>query len=163
MPYFCSNFFSLSFSNYRKTLFKMATLTFCVGDQIFFICYLKNHMTFFGDFGSKLFGNILKIFLICCSNNFFWNHRINIPNASFYLFQVYPRFVSLLLFILWIIIFETKLRFGRNPSKPSSIQNYRNFILPKLAKLVSRPIQLMKKNIFFDVPKFRVFRLFSKF
>jgi hypothetical protein len=54
-----------------KKLFKMAILTFRLGHHIFFIlCYLKNHLTFFGDFRSKLFGNILKIFLISCSKFF---------------------------------------------------------------------------------------------
>jgi hypothetical protein len=38
----------------------MATLTFRVGDLIFFICYLKNHITFFWDFRSKLFGNYFE-------------------------------------------------------------------------------------------------------
>ena len=63
-------FFALFVSNQRKKLFNMATLTFRVGDHIFFICYLKNHMTLFWDFWSKLFGNILKIFLISGSKFF---------------------------------------------------------------------------------------------
>jgi hypothetical protein len=48
----------------------MATLTFRVGDHIFLICYLINHMIFFWDFRSKLFGNILKIDAISCSKFF---------------------------------------------------------------------------------------------
>jgi hypothetical protein len=57
MAYFFSNFYhSICFKSTKKIL-QMATWTFCVGDHIFFICYLKNHMTFFWDFGSKLFGN----------------------------------------------------------------------------------------------------------
>jgi hypothetical protein len=67
MPYFCLHFFTASVSNQRKQFFKMAT--FRLGD-IFFICYLKDHLTFFWDFRSKLFGNILKIFLISCSKFF---------------------------------------------------------------------------------------------
>jgi hypothetical protein len=63
------------FSFKRKKLFKMVTLTFRVGDQILFIFYLKNHMTFFLDLQSKLFGNLLKIFLISCLK-FFWNPKL---------------------------------------------------------------------------------------
>jgi hypothetical protein len=126
MPYFLFKFFSF-FSNQRKTLFKMATLTFCVGDHIFLICYSKNHMSWFCDFWSKIFGNITKIFLISCSKIFklifLESPAENIKNATFYLIQICPRFVSLPLFILWIILFATKLRFGRNPPKPSLIQN----------------------------------------
>jgi hypothetical protein len=48
----------------------MFTLTFREGVHIFFICYLKNYMTLFWDFWSKLFGNILKIFLISGSKFF---------------------------------------------------------------------------------------------
>jgi hypothetical protein len=59
---FCSKLFKLFFSNQREKLLRMATLTFRVGDHIFFICSLKNHMTFFCDFWWKIFGNILKIF-----------------------------------------------------------------------------------------------------
>ena len=63
---FCSNFFSLFVSNQRKTLFKMAFFNFSRRWPHIFISYLKNHMTFFWDIWSKLFGNIFKIFLISC-------------------------------------------------------------------------------------------------
>jgi hypothetical protein len=70
IPYFWSNFFySICFKSTKKR-FKMATLTFRLGDHIFFICYLKNHLTFFWDFRLKLFGNISKIFLISRSKFF---------------------------------------------------------------------------------------------
>ena len=53
-PYFSVNFFfKLFVSNQRKKFYKMAT--FRVEDHIFFICSLKNHMTFFGDYWSKIF------------------------------------------------------------------------------------------------------------
>jgi hypothetical protein len=82
----------------------MATLTFRVGDHIFFICNLKNHMTWFGDFWSKIIGNILKIFLISCSKTFkliFLESPAEImKNATFYFFQICPRFVFSHLFIL---------------------------------------------------------------
>ena len=74
----------------RKIFFK--TLTFHVGDQIFFICYLKNHMTWFCDFWSKIFGNILKIFLIFCSKIFKLIFLVssvkNIENATIYFIQI---------------------------------------------------------------------------
>jgi hypothetical protein len=82
----------------------MATLTFRVGDHIFCIWYLENHMTWFCDFWSKIFGNILKIFLISCSKIFklifLESPAENIKKANFYLIQICPRFVSSLLFIL---------------------------------------------------------------
>jgi hypothetical protein len=81
MLYFYSIFFSVFVSNQQKLLSKMATFTFRVGDHIFLLCYLKNHMTWFCDFWSKIFGNILKIFLISCSKIFkliFWNHQLKI-------------------------------------------------------------------------------------
>ena len=61
---FRSNFFfNICFKSTKK-LYKMATLTFPLGDQIFFICSLKNHMKWFSDFWSKIIRNISKIFLI---------------------------------------------------------------------------------------------------
>jgi hypothetical protein len=124
---FCSNFFSIFVSNQRKTLFKMVTFTFRVGDHIFFIFYLKNHITWFCDFWSKIIWNISKICLISCSKIFklifLESSAENIAYDTSYFIQICPLFVSLLLFILWIIIFATKLRFGRNPSKPSFTQN----------------------------------------
>jgi hypothetical protein len=115
-------FFSIFVSNQRRTLFKMATLTFRLSDHIFFICYLQNHMTWFCDFWSKIIGNILKFLLISCSKifklSFLESQAENMGIATYHFIQICPRFVSSILFILWIIIFETKLRFGRNPSMP---------------------------------------------
>ena len=117
-------FFSLFVSNQRKTLFKIATLTFCVGDHIFFLCYLKNHMTFFWDFWLKLFENILKIFFISCSKIFkliFCNHRLKILRLPPFILFKY----SLGLFLRsWSYIpFWMKIRFARNLVKPSLIKN----------------------------------------
>jgi hypothetical protein len=78
--------------------------------------------------------------------NFLVSPAGNIEIATFYYIQICPRFVSSLLFILWIILFQTKLRFGRNPSKPSFIQNWKKFIALKLATLVSQPIYRVKFN-----------------
>jgi hypothetical protein len=69
----------------------MATLTFRVGDHIFFICYLKNHLTWFGDFWSKIIEIISKIFLISCSKTFKFIF-LELPaeiikNAIFYFFS----------------------------------------------------------------------------
>jgi hypothetical protein len=131
----------------------------------------KKSSDIFWDFWSKLFGNILKIFLISCSNLkliFLESSAENIENAHLNFNQICPRFVSSLLFILLIIIFATKLQFERNPSKPflSRIKINRK---PQLVKLVSRPIHHVKftklnsrKKISFDVLKFRFFRLFSR-
>jgi hypothetical protein len=70
----------------------MATLTFRVGDHMFFTCNLKNHMTWFFDFWSKIIGNILKIFLISCSQIFkiilLESPAENIQNATFYFIQI---------------------------------------------------------------------------
>ena len=49
----------------------MAPLTFRLGDHIFFICSLKNNMTWFGDFWSKIIRNILKILSFLVQTNFF--------------------------------------------------------------------------------------------
>ena len=128
MPYFLLKFFfQYLFQINKKKLLKMATLTFRVGDHIFFIWYFKKHMTFFWDYRSKVFGNILKIFLISGSKIFklvfMESLAENIRNSYFQYIQICPRFVSLLLFILWIVSFEVKLWFGRSPSKPTFIQN----------------------------------------
>jgi hypothetical protein len=110
MPFFCS-IFSSFVSHQRKTVFQMATLTFRVGDHICLICFLKNHMTWFCDLWSKIFGNILKIFLISWSKIlkliFLESPAENMKKAISYFIQICLRFVSLLLFILWIIIFAT--------------------------------------------------------
>jgi hypothetical protein len=134
----------------------VVTLTFRVGDHIFFICSLKNQMTCFCDFDQNYF----EILLIYISKN-----------AIFYLFHICPRFVSLLSFILWIIIFATKLRFGRNRLSPLLIE--KSIILLKLAKFLSRPpnsiyfFYLMKINylrcakISFFFELFRIFEIFD--
>ena len=87
------------------------------------ICYLKNHMTFFWDFRSKLFGNILKIFPISCSKFFklifLGSLADNIGNGYFHYIKICLHFVSSLLLILWIILFKTKLRIDRNTPRPS--------------------------------------------
>jgi hypothetical protein len=88
--------FKLFISNQREKLYKMATLTFRVGDHIFFIWSLKNHMTFVWDFLSKIFGNILKIFKLI----FLESPAKIIENATFYFFKICPCFFSTLLFIL---------------------------------------------------------------
>jgi hypothetical protein len=118
----------------------MATLTFPLGDLIFFVCSFKNHMTCLSDFWSKIIKNILKIFHISCST------ISKLLPSYFQYIQICLRFVSSLLFILWIILFETKLWFGRNPSKPSFIQSWINFITPNFVKLVSRLIHNVKFN-----------------
>ena len=96
--FFHQIFFTVFVSNQRKKLFKMATLTFRVVDHIFFIWYLKNHTTFFWDFRSKLFGNILKIFLISCSKFFklifLESLAENIRNAYFHYIKTCLRFVG---------------------------------------------------------------------
>ena len=119
----CSNIFCIICFKSTKKLFDMATLTFHVSDHIFFICYLKNHMTLFWGFWSKLFGNILKIFLIPGSKFFkpiFLESSVeNFENGYFIFNQICPRFVSSLLFILWIILFWMKIRFARNKVKTS--------------------------------------------
>jgi hypothetical protein len=143
---FCVQIFiALFVSNQRKKIFNMATFTFRVGDYIFFICYLKNHMTLFWDFWSKLFGNIWKIFLISGSKFFkliFLEFSAeNIRNAYFHYIQTCLRFVFSLLFILWIIIFWIKIRFARNLAL---IKNLKKIISPRLAHLISRPVDHFK-------------------
>jgi hypothetical protein len=123
---FLYKFFSSFVSNQRKTLLKMATSTFRVGDHIFFICYLKNHMTWICDFWSKMFGNILKIFLISCSKILilvFWIHRQKI-------LRIPLLFLSNISLVCFFTLGHTlnhnypnKLRFGRNKLKASLIEN----------------------------------------
>jgi hypothetical protein len=67
----------------------MATFTFRVGDDIFIICSLKDHMTRFLDFWSK----ILQLIILESPAEI-------IENTTFNLFQLCPRFVSSRLFIL---------------------------------------------------------------
>jgi hypothetical protein len=64
------NFFFNSGYKSTKKLYKMATSNFRLVDHIFCICSLKNHMTWFSDFWSKIIRNILKIFLISSSKIF---------------------------------------------------------------------------------------------
>jgi hypothetical protein len=124
-------------------------------------------------FSVKKIGNILKIFVISCTKIFklifLESPAESIENLTFYFIQICPRFVSPLLFILWIIFFATKLRFGRNPSKPFFIKNKKKIISPKFAKLISRPIHHVKfislnlwKKSSFDVLKFRIVSSFFK-
>ena len=95
-------FFSLFVSNQHKTLFKMATLTFRFGDQIYFVCSLKNHMTRFFDVYSKLFWSILKK----CLSYLFSNKQLKILwMPPFTKFKYVLVFVSLL-FIFWIMVGE---------------------------------------------------------
>jgi hypothetical protein len=78
---FIGNFFwIICFESTRKTLKNFsATLTFRVGDHIFFICSLKNHMTFFWDFWSKIFKKfshfLFKNFLTYFSGITGWNYE----------------------------------------------------------------------------------------
>jgi hypothetical protein len=113
--------------NQRMKLYKIFTFTFRPDDLIFFICSLKNYMTWLIDFWSKIIKNILKIFLIYSSKIFktnlfgilswkYWNGYV------FYI-KICFRFVSSLLFILWIILFWMKIRFARNLVKHSLIKN----------------------------------------
>jgi hypothetical protein len=174
MFYFCSIFFQYLFQ-INEQYFSIATLAFRVSKQIFLMCYLKNHMTEFCDFWSKIFGNILKIFVISCSKIFklifLESPAENIENAAFYFIQICPCFVSSILFILWIIIFATKLRFVRNRLSPSLIKNKKKIIALKLAKFLSRPDQRIQfisfiscKKIFLTMcQNFGFFQIFWKF
>jgi hypothetical protein len=84
----------------------MATLIFRVGGHIIFLCYLKNHMTWFCDFRSKVNGNILKIFLVSSSKIFklifLESSAENIMNADINFNQICPRFGFSPLVIVWI-------------------------------------------------------------
>jgi hypothetical protein len=147
MLYFCSNFFySICFKSTKK-LFKMATFTFCLGDHIFFICYLKNHPTFFWDFRSKLLGNILKIFLISCSifqTNFSWILSWKYLKWLLSLCLNMSSFCSFALVYTLNYNFSDELRFGRNPLK--LYPELKKIISPKCDKLVSQPVYRLKKN-----------------
>ena len=102
-----------------------------------------NFLTCFCDFWLKIIKNISKIFLISCFKIFklifLESSAENIENATFHFIQICPCFVSSLLFVFWIIIFATKLRFGKNPSKLFFTKNQENFHWPKLAKLITDP------------------------
>jgi hypothetical protein len=112
---------------------------------------------------------ILKIFLISCSKFFklifLLSPAKNIENATIYFIQICPRFVSSLLFLLWIIIFETKLRKSIESLFYPELKMYLTETC-RIGKPTHSPfkiyfIQLM--IFFFDVPKFRLFSSFSKF
>ena len=138
-----------------RKVHKIATLTFRVGDHIFSSCSLKNHMTFFWDFWSKLFGNILKIFLISCSK-FFKLIFLNSPAKKkgmpfFYFVLIFPRFFSSHNFLKKNTVLEKSIEALFN-------QELRNSIWPKLAELVSRLDHRLKlilfiswKTIFFSM------------
>jgi hypothetical protein len=91
-------------------------------------------------------------------------------NATFYFIQICPRFVPSHLLILEIIIFERNYGLGKNLLRPLKFRIKKK--LHTKTCQIGKPthpsfqiyfIQLMKKDIFFDVPKFRFFRLFSNF
>ena len=111
MPCFLFKFFfNNSFKSTKNTL-QNWNFNFLRRSPHIFICFLKNHMTWFCDFWSKIFENIKKKFLISCSKIFkliFLELLVeNIENGYFNFIQIGPRFVHSLLFILWIIIFVT--------------------------------------------------------
>ena len=148
----------------------MSTLTFRVGNHIFI---LKNHITWFCDFWPKIFGNILKFSSFSVQKIFylfFWNHKLNYwewhllfysNTSSFWLF-------ALVYTLNHNFCNETTVR--QKSIKALFYRELKKFITPKLAKSISRPIHRVKfnklnswkKNISFDVIKFRFFRLFSK-
>ena len=131
---------------------------------------------FLGIFGRNYLKIFWKNFHISCTKFLFKlifleSFAENIGNGYFHYIQIWLRFVSSLFFILWIILFQTKLRFDRNASKPPFIQNQKKIITPKLAKLVSQPMDRVKfnkltlwKKISLDVLKFSFcFVFFQKF
>jgi hypothetical protein len=117
LPYFSFKFFfQYLFQINEKKLYKMATLTFRLGDHIYFICSLKNHMTWFSDFWSKIIRNISKNFLISCSKIlkliFLESLNENMKNTTFYFIQICPRFLSSPWFILSTLIFAANHSLG---------------------------------------------------
>jgi hypothetical protein len=106
MPYFPFKFFfNIWFRSTKNTLQNGHFIFSRRWPHIFYMLFEKSY-------------DMVLWFLL--KNN--WKYFENIENATFYFIQICPHFVSSLLLILWIIIFATKLRFGRNPSKPSLIQ-----------------------------------------
>jgi hypothetical protein len=77
---------------------------------------VKNNRKCFENFISFLVPNFFKLI-------FLESLAEKMKNGYFDLIQICPRFVHSLLFILLIIIFWMKIRFGRNSSKPSLIKN----------------------------------------
>jgi hypothetical protein len=128
----------------------------------FFGIFGRNYLEIFWKFSSFLVQTYFKLFFLKSSAKNIWN-------ATFYCFQICLGFVSSLLFIFWIIIFWMKLRFGRNPSKLSSIKNYKKMYSTETCQIeeLSWPphiyfMHLMKKNISVDVLEFRFFSIFFK-
>ena len=113
-------------------------------NDIFLKFLVETFWKYFKNFPNFLF----KIF-----QTIFFKNRLKTLGMPLYFFQICPRFVSPLLLILWIIIFETKQRFGRNPSKLFFIQNLKTIISPKLAE-VSQPIYHLKCISFNSWKKF---------
>ena len=99
---FSLNFFHSIWFKSSKKLLKMAILTF------------------------RVFGNILKIFLISCSKIFkliFLETLLKLLGMATFTIVKCVLVCFLLLFKLWIVSFEVILRFGRSRSKPYFIQN----------------------------------------
>jgi hypothetical protein len=115
---------------------------------------VKNNWKHFENFLHFLFKNFQTYFSGITS----WK---NIENVTFDFIQICPRFISPLLFILWIIIFATKLQLSRNPSKLYFIKDYKLILLPEFAKLVSRPIHHLKKYFFRFAKISNVFKNFQ--
>ena len=106
-----------------ETLFQMDTLTVRVGDHILLYAIWKIVWHFLGIFGRNYFEILRKFSSFHVQNFSLKSSAENIANVTFYFFHICTRFVSSLLFILWIIPFKTKLRFGRNRVSSSLIKN----------------------------------------
>jgi hypothetical protein len=154
---FSSDFFySICFKSTKKTLqnsyFNFSRNWPLWSDHILFICYFKNHMTFFLEFSVetiwKYFGSsphfLFKIFQTNFSGILSWKYWE-------WLLSLYSNISSFSFFALVYTLNHTfcnELRFGRNPSKPSLIKNKIFFTSLRLAQLVSRPVHHFKFNLF---------------
>jgi hypothetical protein len=84
--FFHQIFFTVYVSNQRKKLFKMTTLTFRVGDHIFFIWYLKIMCHFIGIFGRN-----------------YWKYLENFPHFLFKNFKTYSYWILSWKYWEWLL------------------------------------------------------------
>ena len=117
---FCSNcFYSICFKSTKKN-YQNGHFNFSFRwPHIFYMLFEKLYDIFMGFSVETIFISCSKFFKLTLLEYL----SENIENGYFHYFQICSLFVSSLLFILWIILFEEKLLFGKNPSKPSFIQN----------------------------------------
>ena len=147
MLYFLFKFLFNIFFKSKKTLFKMATLTFRVGYHKFFYAIWKikeNVFVILGQTYLVIFREFSSFLVQKFSNLSFWNHQLKIlrmPTLTLFKYV-------LVLFLRFCLYhnhnFWNETTVWQKSIEAFFIKYYRKFIKPKLTKLVSRPIHHVK-------------------